>query len=71
MKIDELERQANRLAESLARANRADRLQVQPQVRRIVDLLTARGEPVPSKLRRINQTLENDAYEDLFDNMPV
>ena len=49
----------------------AERLEMRPEVERIVRTLAARGHAVPRRLHRIYKTCEQDAFDDMFNNMPV
>lgn len=47
------------------------RLQMQPTVSKMVERMRAQGMQVPSRLRRLDASLCEDAIEARFDNMPV
>ncbi len=52
-------------------ASPAERRQLRPEVSRIIRTLSAQGQPIPRKLRRIETACEQDAFDEMFDNMPV
>jgi hypothetical protein len=37
----------------------------------VITTLTLQGQPVPRRLLNINNTLKDEALDDMFDNMPV
>lgn len=69
--MNELEIQATALAAQVETATQAERMKLQPQIDRVITTLTMQGHTVPTKLRRINNTLKDEALDDMFDNMPV
>ena len=69
--MTELEMQASKLADRAENATHAERMMLQPQIDRVLTTLAMRGTPVSGRLRRINNTLKDEALDDMFDNMPV
>ena len=69
--MTDLEKQAHDLQAKVATATLSERMVLQPQMDRIVTNLTARGLPVSKSLQRINNTLKDEALDDMFDNMPI
>jgi hypothetical protein len=69
--MTELEMQASALIEKAEKGTHAERMVLQPQIDSIVTALSLQGANVPCKLRRINNTLKDEALDDMFDNMPV
>jgi hypothetical protein len=62
---------AHQLQELAEKASPRDRLRLQPKIDRVVATLAAEGNLVPLRLRRLNQALKEEAFDDMFDNMPV
>ncbi|MFK7743770.1 MAG: hypothetical protein AB8B47_01845 [Roseobacter sp.] len=69
--MTDLERHASILEAQAIDASSDERMRLQPQIDRVVTSLTLQGIPVSRKLRRINNTLKDEALDDMFDNMPV
>lgn len=59
------------LEKQIEAASQKERLALLPAFDRVIATLTAHGETVPGRLRRLNSTLKEEAIEDLFDNMPI
>lgn len=71
MNIHDLEHQMEQLERAFDAAPADERLKLAPRVLRITNTLDARQQPIPCRLQRIQKTLEQDAFDDMFDNMPV
>lgn len=69
--MTDLERQATQLMDRVENASHAERMQLQPQFDRVITTMSMRGQTVPCRLRHINNTLKDEALDDMFDNMPV
>lgn len=69
--MNDLEQRASQLEAQIENASEKERLALQPQVDRVIATLKAKGQSVPCRLKRINDTLKDEAIEDMFDNMPV
>ena len=69
--MTELEMQATELASKVEGATHAERMRLQPQIDRVVTTLTMQGHIVPAHLRRVNNSLKDEALDDMFDNMPI
>lgn len=69
--MNDLQVQATNLIARAEAASHAERLLLQPQIDRVVTTLAMQGHTVPNRLRQINNTLKDEALEDMFDNMPV
>ncbi len=67
----DLERQVKKLERLFDAAPTQERLRVAPDIKRIAIKLDTRHEPIPRPLRRIQKALEQDVFDDMFDNMPV
>ncbi len=67
----DLNRGADALLQEIATANSALRLQLQPQLTRMVDEMQKAGAPVPAEMRNLNEQLLEEAIEARFDNLPV
>ena len=69
--MTDLEKQASDLEAQVKNASLKERMALQPQLDRVVTSLTMQGLPVSRNLRRMNNTLKDEALDDMFDNMPV
>ncbi|WP_187429544.1 hypothetical protein ROLI_040730 [Roseobacter fucihabitans] len=69
--MTDLAERATELEQQIENASPKERLALLPAFDRVIATLTAHGETVPTRLRRLNTTLKEEAIEDLFDNMPV
>lgn len=69
--MTDLEKEASELQAKLQNATPKDRIALQPQLDRVVTSLTMQGLPVSKALRRMNNTLKDEALDDMFENMPV
>jgi len=70
MKFD-LDMQVSQLEQELSVANAKERLRLHPRVQAIMNSLRGSGVEVPTRLRQMNARLADEAYDDLFDNIPV
>ncbi|MGC3940220.1 hypothetical protein ACOTTU_20645 [Roseobacter sp. EG26] len=66
-----LEQRASLLEQQIEKASQKERLELVPQIDRVIATLSARGEVVPQRLIRLNNVLKEEVIEDMFDNMPV
>ena len=71
MTAQDLYTEAERLEEKLCGACLETRLELQPSVSKVLDKMRAHGVQIPSRLRRLDAALCEDALEARFDNMPV
>lgn len=69
--MTDLEIRANELADKVQHACHDERMRLQPQIDNAITALTLQGIVVPGRVRRINNTLKDEALDDMFDNMPV
>jgi len=69
--MTEIESSVSDLIERAEKASHAERLRLQPKVDSVVTALTLQGLNVPNKLRHINNTLKDEALDEMFDNMPI
>lgn len=69
--MTDLVERATELEEQINNASQKERLALLPRFDRVIATLSARGESVPVRMRRLNTALKEEAIEDLFDNMPV
>nr|WP_170614683.1 hypothetical protein [uncultured Ruegeria sp.] len=63
--------EAEQLERQLQGACLETRLALQPSVSKMIDRLHQRGLHVPSRLKRLDASLCEDAMEARFDNLPV
>ncbi|WP_170782796.1 hypothetical protein [Ruegeria lacuscaerulensis] len=71
MSTSNLYSEAARLEEKLQGACLETRLALQPSVTKVIDRMRQQGVHVPSRLRRLDAALCEDAMEAQFDNLPV
>lgn len=71
MTIHELSRTARQLEATINGASGDQRLELQPQLSRVLDRLAREGGHVPASLRNLNAVLLDEAIERRFDNLPV
>ena len=63
--------EAEQLEKKLLNASLDTRLALQPSVSKVVDRMRQQGMRIPSRLRRLDASLCEDAMEARFDNLPV
>ncbi|WP_050603375.1 hypothetical protein [Ruegeria sp. 6PALISEP08] len=63
--------EAEQLEQKLRNACLDTRLALQPSVSKVVDRMRRQRMPVPSRLRRLDAALCEDAMEAQFDNLPI
>ncbi|WP_170426603.1 hypothetical protein [Ruegeria arenilitoris] len=63
--------EAEYLEQKLQNACLETRLALQPSVTNVIDRMRQQGVHVPSRLRRLDAALCEDAMEARFDNMPI
>ncbi len=71
MLIKDLERHVDQLRKKCDAIGLEKRLLMRPQVLKLMRSVEALGKRVPPKLKELANRLEDDAYDDMFDNMPV
>lgn len=71
MNVEDLKKSAENLEQKIVGAKSETRLALQPQFTCLLDKMTAAGEPVPARLRRLDAALIDEAIEARFDNLPV
>jgi hypothetical protein len=71
MDIHDLERRVSLLEGQLRSARADERAGMRPRVRGLIRKFHAEAMPVPRTLARLERQLEDEALEDMFDNMPV
>ncbi len=69
--MTELETHVSSLIEKAEKGTHTERMRLQPQIDSVVTTMTLQGLNVPYKLRAINNTLKDEALDDMFDNMPI
>ncbi len=67
----ELDAQIGQLEAQYRGTPETERSKMRPQIQQIIRRLKEQRRPLPAALRRIQTRLEQDAYDDMFDNMPV
>lgn len=63
--------EAEQLEQKLQNACLDTRLALQPSVSKVVDRMRQQGVHIPSRLRRLDAALCEDAMEAQFDNLPI
>ncbi len=71
MNMEELKKQAAHLEKMYNSARPQERLKLRPDVHRVIRSLASFDQPVPRRLTRICRKLDDEAYDDMFENMPV
>lgn len=71
MTDQDLTKTAELLEHQIESADAEDRLKLQPEFSRVLERLTAERKKVPSRLRRLEAALTDEAVEAQFNNMPV
>lgn len=71
MNLEELKRQADHLESRYQKTRPHERLKLRPAVQRVMRNFASIDHPVPARLRQIGRRLDDDAYDDMFENMPV
>lgn len=71
MRLSDVELQAGRLVTLYNDAPEPLRLNLRPEVDRVIQALKSMNRPVPAPLLRLKTNLEEEAYDELFGNMPV
>lgn len=69
--MSEWEAQVSSLIEKVEQGSHTERMRLQPQVDSMVTSMSLQGLNVPFRLRSINNTLKDEALDDMFDNMPI
>ncbi|MEM1352612.1 MAG: hypothetical protein AAGF27_09710 [Pseudomonadota bacterium] len=69
--MTDLEMQATQLMDKVHNACHAERMRLQPQFDRVITSMAMQGKTVPCRLRHMNNTLKDEALDDMFDNMPI
>lgn len=71
MTTSELMTYAAQLEQQILSASDTGRLSFQPKLRAVMRDIRNSGAEIPSRLRRLDVLLEEQAAEQMFDNMPV
>ncbi|APG46699.1 hypothetical protein [Phaeobacter porticola] len=71
VEIEILMQTAEGLEREILAAHRLDRLSLRPEFNRVLAQLRVGHARVPNRMVRLGQILNEEAAEDLFDNMPV
>ena len=71
MTTTELLNYATQLEQQILAAPDTGRLSFQPRLREVLRSMRQNGAEIPSRLRRLDVMLEEQAAEQMFDNMPV
>lgn len=62
---------ADKLEKAILAGSPKKRLELQPELHKIVEDMVAHGVHVPPRIRDLNTVLLDESIEDRFDNMPV
>ncbi|MEW9919891.1 hypothetical protein AB2B41_09765 [Marimonas sp. MJW-29] len=68
---EDLKKQAANLERRFETARPQERLNLRPAVHRVIRTMVSHDQPVPQRLRQISRRLDDEAYDDMFENMPV
>lgn len=71
MTDQDLSQTARQLEATIVAAPAARRLELQPQLNRVLERLMRSGQHVPARLRNLNAVLLDEAIEERFNNLPV
>lgn len=71
MTTNELYFEAEQLERKLRGANLETRLVLQPSVTKVIERMHAKGMNIPSRFKRLDAALLEDAVEAQFDNVPI
>ncbi len=71
MTTTELMNYAAKLEQQILATPDSGRLSLQPKLREVLRDMRQSGTQIPSRLRRLDVMLEQQAAEQMFDNMPV
>ncbi len=71
MLAQDLNREVELLEQKLKGACLDTRLELQPSVSKVLERMRVNGIHIPSRLRRLDAALCEDAIEAQFDNLPV
>lgn len=71
MQIHNIKVRAGQLESLCKSACLDDRLGMRPEVLRTIRTLKAHSQPIPRSLRRLEDALDQDAFEQMFDNVPI
>lgn len=71
MKYSNFEIDAVKLVKRCEKAPTSELLALRPEVDRVIRTLASRHQPVPPTLRQLKVRLEEEALDEMFNNMPV
>lgn len=71
MTTSNLYSEAEKLEQKLHNASLDTRLALQPSVSKVLERMRQQGVHIPSRLRRLDAALCEDAMEARFDNLPI
>ena len=71
MNFSETESRAAHLASRYTKARPPERENLRPEIERIIRTLRTHHQPMPRALYRVEAQLDQDAFDDMFDNMPI
>lgn len=71
MNLEDLKNQAEHLQSRYEKTRPHERLKLRPAVQRTLRNFASMDHPLPPRLRQIGQRLDDEAYDDMFENMPV
>ena len=71
MNAQDLIRIAENMEQKISGTQGVSRLAFEPEFTRILDRMRTAGVPVPQRLRRLGDSLHDEALEEYFDNVPV
>ncbi|MEM6304930.1 MAG: hypothetical protein AAF744_09425 [Pseudomonadota bacterium] len=71
MPLSELEERVGQLEAWFRSASHGERQRMRPEVQKVIRQYRHQFRPLPPSLRRLEQRMEEDALDDMFDNLPV
>lgn len=71
MQVTDFETHVGEFVKLCEKAPLVDRQNLKPEVERVIRTIKSHHLAVPGPLRRLKESLEDEAFDDMFDNMPV
>lgn len=71
MYLSEIEERVGELETWFRTAPHAEQRRMRPEVQKVIRQYRHQLRPLPPSLRRLEQRIEDDALDDMFDNVPI